>query len=227
MALASYGRSADNQHKDTTPMTSPTILQATDLSFNYPERELFNKLTLAIRAGVTIIRGGDGRGKTSLIRLLAGEQKAHSGQLAINGIRLDEQAGQYKQQVYYVDPRTEAFDQMTVPEYFASVRARFPGFDDAALPELLEGLSLTPHVEKKLFMLSTGSKRKVYLAGAFAAGAVVNLLDDPFASLDKGSINFVCEVLAQFAEGDEQSWIASFYETPPEIAVNAVIDLGD
>lgn len=204
-----------------------TILQATDLSFNYPERELFNQLTLAIPAGVTIIRGGDGCGKTSLIRLLAGEQKAQSGQLSINGIRLDQQAEQYKQQVYYVDPRTEAFDQMTVPDYFASVRARFPGFDDAALPALIEGLSLTPHVEKKLFMLSTGSKRKVYLAGAFAAGAVVNLLDDPFASLDRSSINFVCEVLARAAGQGTQAWIASFYETPTEIPTTKIVDLGD
>jgi len=208
-------------------MTSPTILQATDLTFNYPERELFNKLSLAIPAGVTIIRGGDGRGKTSLIRLLAGELKAHSGQLAINGIRLDEQEKQYQQQVYYVDPRTEAFDQMSVPEYFASVRARFAGFDDAALPELIDGLSLTPHVEKKLFMLSTGSKRKVYLAAAFAAGAVVNLLDDPFAGLDKGSIDFVSEVLADFSEQGEQVWVASFYETPEGIGAREIIDLGD
>lgn len=208
-------------------MTSPTILQATDLSFTYPDHELFKQLSLAIPAGVTVIRGGDGRGKTSLIRLLAGELKAHGGQLAINGIRLDQQAEQYRQQIYYVDPRTEEFDQLSVPEYFATVKARFPDFDDAALPELLEGLSLTPHVEKKLFMLSTGSKRKVYLAAAFAAGATVNLLDDPFASLDRGSINFVSEVLADFAEQGEQVWIASFYETPTEIAAGQIIDLGD
>ncbi|WP_034299400.1 ATP-binding cassette domain-containing protein [Herbaspirillum sp. RV1423] len=206
-------------------MTSPTILQATHLTFNYPERELFNDLSLDILAGVTLIRGGDGRGKTSLIHLLAGELQAHSGRLAINGISLDEQSAQYKQQVYYVDPRTEAFDQMTVPEYFASVRARFPDFDDAALPALLEGLSLTPHVEKKLFMLSTGSKRKVYLAGAFAAGAAVNLLDDPFAGLDKGSINFVCRTLNDI--GVRSAWVASFYETPGEIASTGIVDLGD
>ena len=211
-------------------MTSPTILQATDLSFSFPDREVIKPLSLALPAGVTVIRGGDGRGKTSLIRLLAGELKASGGQLAINGMRLDEQPAQYRQQVYYIDPRTEAFDQLSVPEYFASVKARFPDFDDAALPELLEGLSLTPHAEKKLFMLSTGSKRKVYLAGAFAAGAAVNLLDDPFASLDKGSINFVSEVLAGFAEeGGEspQVWGASFYEMPEGIAAGQVVDLGD
>jgi ABC-type multidrug transport system ATPase subunit len=207
--------------------TPSNIIEVCDLTFNYPEQRLFNNLSLNFPVGVTVIRGGDGRGKTSLMRVLAGELKASSGQLAINGIRLDEQAAQYKQQVYYVDPRTEAFDQLSVPEYFASVKARFPDFDDTALPELLEGLSLTPHAEKKLFMLSTGSKRKVYLAGAFAAGAAVNLLDDPFASLDKSSINFVSEVLAGFAKQGGQVWVASFYETPEGIGARAIIDLGD
>ena len=56
---------------------------------------------------------------------------------------------------------------------------------------------------------------------------VVNLLDDPFASLDKSSINFVSEVLADFAAQSKQVWVASFYETPAEIAANEVIDLGD
>src|SRR5450830_1363597 len=206
----------DTQPKDHHPMTSPTVLQATDLTFNYPERELFKQLSLTIPAGVTIIRGGDGRGKTSLIRLLAGTEQAHGGQLAINGIDLAQQAAQYKQQVLYVDPRTDAFDQLSVPDYFASVRARFAGFDDAALPALIEGLSLTPHAEKKLYMLSTGSKRKVYLAAAFAAGATVNLLDDPFAGLDKGSIDFVCAMLSRAnADADAaQIWVMAAYEVP-------------
>jgi len=208
-------------------MTSPTILQASDLCFAYPERALFDKFSRNIPAGVTLIRGGDGCGKTSLIRLLAGELTAQSGQLTINGIRLDQQVAQYRQQVYYVDPHTKEFDQMTVPQYLATVQARFASFDAAALPALLEGLSLTPHVEKKLFMLSTGSKRKVYLAAAFAAGAAVTLLDDPFASLDKGSINFVCVTLNALSKRGGQVWLASFYEIPTDIVALASIDLGN
>jgi len=208
-------------------MSAPIILQATDLSFCYPERALFQQLSLKLGAGLAIIRGGDGRGKTSLIRLLAGALQADSGQLAINGIRLDQEAARYRQQVYYVDPRTEEFDQMTVLHYLASVQAQFAGFDQALVPLLLEGLSLTPHVEKKLFMLSTGSKRKVYLAAAFAAGALVNLLDDPFAGLDHGSINFVCATLNELNARAQQIWVASFYETPAELTATTNIDLGD
>src|SRR5450830_1261947 len=208
-------------------MTSTSLLHATDLSFAYPERVLFKQLSLQLGAGVTIIRGGDGCGKTSLIRLLAGELPAQSGLLAINGVRLEQDATRYRQQVHYVDPRTQAFDQMTVPQYLASVQAQFAGFDATLVPGLLEGLSLLPHAEKKLFMLSTGSKRKVYLAGAFAAGAFVNLLDDPFASLDKNSINFVSAVLSTANQEARQVWVMSAYESPEDIAGTQLIDLGD
>lgn len=208
-------------------MTAPNILQASHLCFHTPDKILFDNISLNIAAGVTIIRGGDGRGKTSLLQLLAGQLQADSGQLAINGIRLDQQPAHYRQQVYYVDPRTEEFDQLGVLGYLAAVQAKFPGFDAARLPTLLEGLSLTTHQEKKLFMLSTGSKRKVYLAGAFAAGAAVNLLDDPFAGLDRHSINFVCDTLNRLAGQGTQAWVASFYEVPEQITALATVDLGD
>jgi ABC-type multidrug transport system ATPase subunit len=206
-----------------------TLLRLHDLSFHYPERQLIDHLSLDIPAGVTIVRGGDGRGKTSLLRLIAGVEQAQGGYLSLNELRPDQEGERYRQQVYYVDPRTDAFDRLSVPEYFASVRQRFAGFDETALPDLIEGLSLTAHLEKKLFMLSTGSKRKVYLAAAFAAGAPLTLLDDPFAGLDHGSIHFVCQTLnALSARADtQQVWVASFYEVPQQITAVAQVDLGE
>jgi energy-coupling factor transporter ATP-binding protein EcfA2 len=65
------------------------------------------------------------------------------------------------------------------------------------LGELINGLSLTPHAGKPLYKLSTGSKRKFLLAGAFASGAMVTLLDEPFSALDKASIGFVMELLEE------------------------------
>lgn len=208
-------------------MTSSILLQTDQLSFGYPGRPLFSNLSLALLPGITLVRGGDGCGKTTLLRLLAGELPPDSGRLSISGVFLDADPAAYRRQVCYTDPRTEAFDQLSVPHYFAGVREQFPGFDEAALPELLEGLSLTPHMDKKLFMLSTGSKRKVYLAAAFAAGATVNLLDDPFAGLDKASIQFVCHTLTRLSVRNGSAWIASFYEIPPALSSAQVIDLGD
>ena len=208
-------------------MTTTTILHAAKLCLHYPDRALLTDFSMDIPAGVTMVRGGDGRGKTSLLRLLAGDLSADSGVLAINAVALAQEPQAYRQQVYYVDPRTEAFDQMTVPDYFASVRQRFTSFDEARLESAVAGLSLTPQLEKKLFMLSTGSKRKVYLAGAFAAGARVNMLDDPFAGLDRSSINFVISNLNALAANPQQAWIVALYEAVEGLQLVAQFDLGD
>ncbi|PFH09748.1 ABC transporter family protein [Collimonas sp. PA-H2] len=207
--------------------TQTTVLQATNLTFHYPGQELFNNWSAAIPAGVTLVRGGDGRGKSSLLRLLAGDMAAQGGRLEIGGVRLDEQPDAYRRQVFWMDPRSEAFDQMTAREYFASLHAAYPGFDDALLPALTEGLSLTPHLDKKLYMLSTGSKRKVWLAAAFAAGATVNLLDDAFAGLDKASINFVVKMLNQVAGDPARAWVIALYEAPEGVELAATVDLED
>ncbi|MFZ6654513.1 ABC transporter ATP-binding protein [Undibacterium sp. TJN19] len=204
-----------------------TVLQATDLSFHYPGHALFSNCTYDIKTGITLVRGGDGRGKTSLLQLLAGAMPAETGQLQIQGVFLHAQPDVYRSQVFWIDPRTEEFDQMAVPDYFASLHARYPQFDDVLLAQMIEGLGLAPHLNKQLFMLSTGSKRKVWLAAAFAAGATVILLDDPFAALDRASIQFVVEVLNQAASRTHQAWVVAMYTEPQGVALSALIDLGD
>jgi len=209
-----------------TPGT-PVILQVEGLSFHYPERKLFARFSAAILPGVTLVRGGDGRGKTTLLRLLAGELAADAGQLQIGSVRLQEQPQAYRQQVFWTPPRSDAFDHMTPPGYFDSQRRRFTGFDEGMLARCVEGLSLAPEMHKQLYMLSTGSKRKVWLAAAFASGATVTLLDMPFAALDKASIGFVLELLQDAARHPGRACVLADYTAPPGVRLASVIDLGD
>jgi hypothetical protein len=72
----------------------------------------------------------------------------------------------YRSQVFQADLRTDAFDQITPLAYLATVQARYPGFDASQVAALVEGLSLTEHQHKPMYMLSTGSRRKVWFAAA-------------------------------------------------------------
>ena len=203
------------------------ILQATDLTFHYPGQPLFSNWSYDIPAGITLVLGGDGRGKTSLLQLLAGELPAQSGQLQLEDASLPGQPDAYRSQVFWVDPRTDVYDQMPVPDYFATVRKAYPRFDEAILTQAIAGLGLTPHINKQMFMLSTGSKRKVWLAAAFAAGATISLLDDPFAALDKSSIEFITVMLNQFASDASKAWVLAMYVTPQGLPLSGLIELGD
>jgi ABC-type Mn2+/Zn2+ transport system ATPase subunit len=76
-------------------------------------------------------------------------------------------------------------------------------------------------------MLSTGTKRKVWLAAAFASGAAVTLLDEPFAALDKTSIGLVIALLQEAAQHPTRAWVVADYAPPQGVALALTIDLGD
>jgi ABC-type nitrate/sulfonate/bicarbonate transport system ATPase subunit len=80
---------------------------------------------------------------------------------------------------------------------------------------------------KQLFMLSTGSKRKVWLTAAFASGAAVLLLDEPFAALDAPSIAFVKEQLQGISAHAGRAAVIADYAAPSGVPLAGVIDLGD
>lgn len=159
--------------------------------------------------------------------MLAGELPAHAGALRVNDIRLGDQPVTYRQQVFWADPHSRVFDQMTPVDYFLSLHCLYSRFDAQVLDGLMEGLSLAPHLAKPLYMLSTGSKRKVWLAAAFTSGAAVTLLDEPFAALDKASVGFVMELLEDAAEHPARAWVVAHHEAPGKLPLAAIIDLGD
>lgn len=210
------------EHSAATPAT---VVQVDGLCFRYPTRDLFAGWSARIPPGVSLIRGDDGSGKTTLLRLLAGELPPQAGTLHINGIPLDKQPVAYRQQVFWADPRSDAFDQVSAVDYFTSLPRQHPRFDEPLLGELVAGLSLTPHLDKPLYMLSTGSKRKVWLAAAFASGAALTLLDEPFAALDKTSIGFVMELLEEAADHPARAWVLADYALPGDVPLAAIIDL--
>lgn len=207
--------------------TAPAILEVNDLTFRYPGRTLFSHWSASLLPGVTLVLGGDGRGKTTLLRLLAGELAADAGELSINGIKLQTDAKDYRQQVFWTEPRTDAFDQMTPAHYLNLQRSRYAGFDDDVLATCVNGLTLAPELNKQLFMLSTGSKRKVWLTAAFASGAPLTLLDMPFAALDKASIGFILALLQNAAALPARAFVVADYAAPAGVPLAGVIDLGD
>jgi ABC-type multidrug transport system ATPase subunit len=201
------------------------VLQAHGLNFSYPGNQLFSDFSINIAAGVTLIQGGDGRGKSTLLRLLAGELPVQAGQLQINGIKLQDQPVLYRGLVYWQDPRSEAHDQLTAHDYFESQRRAYADFDEAVLTDAAAGFDLAPHLHKQLFMLSTGSKRKVWLAAALASKAAVTLLDEPFAALDAASIHYISTWLKAHSSKTHRAWVLADYVAPSGLTLAQVLDL--
>jgi ABC-type multidrug transport system ATPase subunit len=179
-----------------TTLTDAAMLQIRELVFAYPDQPaLASRWTADVPPGVTLLFGDTGSGKTTLLRLLAGLQPAASGDLVLAGIDLRESPAAYAREVYFVEPWTEAFDQMSARAYAAPLQAADVRFDAALWQSLVDGFSLAPHIDKPLYMLSTGSKRKVWLAAGLASGRALILLDEPTGGLDAPSTRCLWQAL--------------------------------
>ncbi len=202
-----------------------TVLQARGLTFEFPQQLVFNDFYIAIPTGLTYVVGDESSGKSTLLRLFAGDLTAQTGNIVIYDASQADDFASYKKHVFWIDPRTNAHDNISPNDYFDLQRRIYPAFDDAVLADLIKGLSLSDHVEKAIYMLSAGSKRKVWLAAAFASGATVTLLDEPFAALDKASINFLISYLSNMTKKAKRTWVIADYEVPQNLSVNYTIDL--
>lgn len=183
----------------------PFLLQALHLSGGPDSHAVVHNLSFAWSAGLHAVWGDEGTGKTSLLRLLAGDLPPMGGEV----VRAAD--------VFWLDLRGPEHDETTVQACWDTLRHAYPRWDDALLETLTDTLAMRPHLHKKLNMLSTGSRRKVLLLAALAAGARVTLLDQVFVSLDAVSIGHVQDALAQAAEQarhEDRAWIVADYDWP-------------
>ncbi len=206
---------------------APVMLRIDALVFGFGSARLFDGLSAQIGPGVTLVRGGDGRGKTTLLRLLAGVLTPRSGDLVLGPIRASIQPAAWQQRVFWADPHVNDRDQIVVQHWFDSLAGHWPKLDQPLLKDLIDALRLTEHLSKPVYMLSTGSRRKVWLAGAFASGADVTLIDEPFAALDRPAIRLVGELLEDAAAHPRRAWVVADAVAPPDLSLAGLIDLGD
>jgi ABC-type multidrug transport system ATPase subunit len=175
---------------------------------------LLDALHFDIPAGVTALTGDEGTGKTSLLRLLAGDLTAVSGSVSVP-----------PDDVFWVDLQGAEHDQATVQACWDALRPRYPRWNEALLQDLADALDMTQHRSKRLEMLSSGSRRKVMVIAALASGATVTLLDQPFAALDLKSIRAIKDFLREAAEHPSRAWVVADYEAPDDLPLASIVHL--
>lgn len=195
------------------------LIEAEQLNVSWAGGTLLNGLSFSVRPGLTFVRGGEGRGKSTLLRLMAGSMEPGSGVIR-----------RLARTTFHESPADPAHDQIPARAWLQALRPGLPGWDAGMVPGLVEAFGLAEHIDKPMVMLSTGSRRKVGLVAAAASQAQLTLIDTPFAALDAGSSRVLLQLLAEAAEGDRRAWVMADYELPPGLAgtrLSGLIDLGD
>lgn len=180
-------------------MTALPTLRAEGLSYRRGDQTLFEDLSFDVAAGELVwLRGHNGRGKTSLLRLLAGLAQPDAGQVRWGGLALAE-APEYPSQRVYIAHANALKDDLTVFESLQFLAA-LHGRDSRpeAVLAALQRLGLRKRQRSPIRTLSQGQRRRVALARlALETAASVWVLDEPFDALDVEGTEVVNEVLTQ------------------------------
>jgi len=164
--------------------------------------------------GLIAVTGPERSGKTSLLRRLCGDLPAMPGEAAVPDAQ-------------WLDLALPAQDAHTAQQVWAELRQRSPHWNADLHRNLVQALDMAVHQDKKLFMLSTGSRRKVALVGLLACGAQLTCLDQPYAALDMASIKLIRGFLHDMAEHAGRSWVVADYEADPLLPWRRVIVLDE
>lgn len=203
----------------------PPLLRISQLSFAYPGRPIVEGWSQDFGAGLSLLQAPDGAGTSTLLRLIAGSLPASAGQRVAAGVAAADDPQAYARQVFAFDPALAAFQQQTARDYFAHVHRRHAQREPAAWERHIAGFQLEPHLHKPLYMLSTGSRRKVALTAALCVQVAACLLDEPLAALDLPSIRHLAAALAEYAAAGDTAWLITSHQPLPEpLAVHATID---
>jgi ABC-type multidrug transport system ATPase subunit len=181
--------------------------------------EVLQGLSFNVRPGLTLVRGGDGRGKTTLLRLMAGSLAPTNGVIRHSAAT-----------IFHEDMADPARDAVVARAWLDERRRQFPDWDGAAAAGLIDAFGLTDHLDKPLYMLSTGTRRKVGLLAAAVGHARLTLIDMPFAALDAASRRVLAELLCEASTSEDRAWVIADCEQPPglaDIRWAGVVDLGD
>jgi len=133
--------------------------------------------------GITLISGENGAGKSTLLRCLAGLQQAE-GQIHLNGtVWLDSSAG-FSLPVAQRHVGCLWTDSALLPwlNVERNIMLGSQHADRAWLSELAEQLEISPLMQRKPHMLSTGEAQRVALARAILKRPSLLLLDEPFSA---------------------------------------------
>lgn len=164
-----------------------TGIRIENIEKSFGDTSVLKGVNFDVASGQLIsILGSSGCGKTTLLRIVAGLERATSGNIYF-GEELQDQISVEKRQIAMVFQKALLFPNMTIGENVAfSLRAQknTPKDIEKRVDEMLELVKLPGFASRRPGELSGGQEQRVSLARALMRNPKVLLLDEPLSALD-------------------------------------------
>lgn len=205
------------------------MLESVNLECVRGERRLFSALDFALEPGTLLeVRGRNGSGKTSLLRMLCGLLAPTAGHVAWRGRDIRRCRDEFNARLVYIGHHNGIKDELTALENlrFAAHIAGLAAGDQAARGALRDlGLDEFRHAPSR--NLSQGQRRRIALARLrLAAAQTLWILDEPFNALDVAALALLQSLLGAHLEGGGMVVLTTHQEVPVAARTTRRIELG-
>jgi ABC-2 type transport system ATP-binding protein len=166
----------------------------------YKQTRAVDGISFNLAAGsVTALLGGNGAGKSTTIAMIMGLVTPTAGRVSVLGARMPRQRYDVLHRMNFESPYVDLPTRLTVRQNLA-VFARLYGVGDVRgrIAALAADLDLTGFLDTWTGRLSSGQKTRVSLAKAMLNRPDVLLLDEPTASLDPDTADWIRGHLEQY-----------------------------
>ena len=164
------------------------VINIEHISKIFGEKKVFDDISCGIHDGDKIgIIGINGTGKSTLLKILAGEEEADEGQVITqNGLRIT-----------YLPQMPDFPKEAVVQDYVADGKWQKDWSTASEARNILNRLGITEH-EEKIEYLSGGQKKRVALARTLVNPSDVLILDEPTNHLDNEMVTWLEDYLNRF-----------------------------
>lgn len=192
------------------------MLSTHGLSCVRGERQLFAGLDFTLESGQWLhVRGENGSGKTSLLRLLSGLSVPAAGEIRWCGELVREMGALYREKMLFLGHQGALKEDLTGLENLTFAAA----LDGAALSDAqalvaLRRFGLGARAELPVRVLSAGQKRRVLLARLLTRNARLWVLDEPFTALDVKAVDMLSALITEHLTAGGMAVLTSHQTMP-------------
>lgn len=204
------------------------LITVRNLRFSRGDRIIFDGVDLNIPRGkITAIMGPSGTGKTTLLKLIAGQLEPDEGEIVVDGQRIDQLS---TSELYLLRTRMGMLFQSGALLTDLSVyeNVAYPLREHARLPEQmirklvlmkLEAVGLRGARDLMPAELSGGMARRVALARAIALDPLMILYDEPFAGQDPISMGVLVGLIKRLNDAAHLTSILVSHDVPESLSI--------
>lgn len=187
------------------------MLEVINLTCVRGTRRLFKELSFSAESGELVeLRGPNGSGKTSLLRILCGLAMPAAGEVRWNGTGIRSLGEEYFGAVAYLGHQNAVKDELTAIENLR-ISSAVCGYalDKKEAREILNRVGLTQQQNLPARVLSAGQRRRLAMTRLLTSKARLWILDEVLTSLDDTAMNLSREFISAHLKQDGIAIVAT------------------